>query len=124
MKNLKYVGLLYRRYSVLGRLVSGLHPEEPRDGGEAEAELLEQGLVVGKTKLQSGPVERIQARVGCGADGVGALGVRLLPPEKLDVVVQLICHLLYWGKPTAGLKVERKSSNRLQGCFSISPFQA
>ena len=124
MKNLKYVGILYGIFSVLGRLVSGLHLEEPRDGGKAEAELLEQGLVVGKTKLQSGPVERVQTRVGCGGDGVGALGVRLLPPEKLGDVKQLMCHLLYWGKPTFGLKVERKSSNRLQGCFSISPFQA
>ena len=61
MKNLKYVGILYGIFSVLGRLVSGLHLEEPRDGGEAEAELLEQGLVVGKTKLQSGSVERVQA---------------------------------------------------------------
>ena len=111
-------------FSIEGKLVSGLHLEEPRDGGEAEAELLEQGLVVGKTKLQSGPVERVQTRVGCGGDGVGALGVRLLPPEKLGDVKQLMCHLLYWGKPTFGLKVERKSSNRLQGCFSISPFQA
>ena len=111
-------------YGIYSVLVSGLHLEEPRDGGEAEAELLKQGLVVGKTKLQSGPVERVQARVGCGGDGVGALRVRLLPPEKLDGVEQLICHLLYWGKPTDGLKVERKSSNRLQGCFSISPFQA
>ena len=66
--------------------LSGLHLEEPRDGGEAEAELLEQGLVVGKTKLQSGPVERIQARVGCRGDGVRALGVRLLPSEKLGEV--------------------------------------
>lgn len=61
MKNLKYVGILYGIFSVLGRLVSGLHLEEPRDGGKAEAELLEQGLVVGKTKLQSGSVERVQA---------------------------------------------------------------
>ena len=48
-------------FSIEGKLVSGLHLEEPRDGGEAEAELLEQGLVVGKTKLQSGSVERVQA---------------------------------------------------------------
>ena len=82
-------------FSIEGKLVSGLHLEEPRDGGEAEAELLEQGLVVGKTKLQSGPVERVQTRVGCGGDGVGALRVRLLPPEKLGEVKQLICHLLY-----------------------------
>ena len=95
MKNLKYVGLLYRIYSVLSRLVSGLHLEEPRDSGEAEAELFEQGLVVGKTKLQSGPVERVQARVGRGGDGVGALGVSLLPSEKLDNAKQLICPLLY-----------------------------
>ena len=95
MKNLKWVIILYRIYSVLGRLVSGLRLEEPGDGGEAEAELLKQGLVVGKTKLQSGPVERVQARVGCGGDGVGALGIRLLPPEKLDDVELLICHLLY-----------------------------
>ena len=59
MKNLKYVGILYGIFSVLGRLVSGLHLEEPRDGGEAEAELLEQGLMVGHTKLESRPMERI-----------------------------------------------------------------
>ena len=82
-------------YGIYSVLVSGLHLEEPRDGGEAEAELLKQGLVVGKTKLQSGPVERIQARVGCRGDGVGALGVRLLPSEKLGDVKQLMCHLLY-----------------------------
>ena len=80
-------------YGIYSVLVSGL--EEPRDGGEAEAELLEQGLVVGETKLQSGPVERVQARVGRGGDGVGALGVSLLPSEKLDNAKQLICHLLY-----------------------------
>ena len=53
--------ILNFHFDYLNPSLSGLHLEEPRDGGEAEAELLEQGLVVGKTKLQSGSVERVQA---------------------------------------------------------------
>ena len=44
---------------VHGWLVGRLHLEEPGDRREAEAELLEQGLMVGQTKLEGRPMECI-----------------------------------------------------------------
>ena len=67
---------------VHGRLVRCLHLKEPGDCRKAEAQLLEQGLVVGQTKLEGRPVERIQAGVGRRGDRVVASRVCLLPSDQ------------------------------------------
>ena len=44
-----------------GCLIGRLHFEEPGHGRGAEAELLQQGLVVGQPKLEGGTVEGVDA---------------------------------------------------------------
>ena len=44
-----------------GCLIGRLHFEEPGHGRVAEAELLQQGLVVRQPKLEGGPVEGVDA---------------------------------------------------------------